>query len=156
MPVIRGLRVIRSPIHGYGVLAERDYAAGEVITEIDGVVWREGETWNDTYTLWVDEGVYLDMVDQTRWINHSCEPNAEIEGEVEADGKVWARLVAYKDVRAGEELLYDYGFPAHLAEPCACGAKTCRGWIVDEEELPRLQERLAREGRAVSGAGGSR
>ena len=137
MPALPGLRVIRSPIHGYGVVATRDFAPGELIADVDGVLWREDELHDDTYCLWMDEGVYLDMVDQTRWINHCCEPNAEIQGEV-VDGVPWARVVALRPIRAGEEITYDYGFPAHLAEPCGCGAPGCRKFIVAADELPSL------------------
>jgi uncharacterized protein len=137
MPPLAGLRVVRSSIHGYGVLATRDFAPGDVIADVDGVLRREDDLTDDTYCLWMDDGIYLDMVDQTRWINHSCEPNAEIEGEVEGDG-AWARVVAVRPIRAGEEITYDYGFPASLAEPCGCGAPTCRKFIVAVEELGAL------------------
>jgi len=142
MPRLPGLEVVRSPIHGYGVVARRDFAAGEVITSVDGVLYREKEILDDTYALWVDEGWYLDMVDQTRWVNHSCDPNTEIEAELDGRGGAWARLVALKDLRAGDELTYDYAFAAEFAEPCRCGAPTCRGWIVDADDLPRLGARL--------------
>jgi uncharacterized protein len=79
------------------------------------------------------------MVDQTRWINHSCDPNAEVEAGLEDGG--WARIVAIRPIAAGDELTYDYGFTADVAEPCACGARHCRGFIVDAEELPRLLKR---------------
>jgi SET domain-containing protein len=137
MPPIPGLRVIASRIHGYGVVACRDFAPGEIIACVDGILWREEEDRDDTYSLWLDEGWYLDMLDQTRWINHSCDPNAEIEAEVH-DGAAWARVIALRAIRAGEEITYDYAFIAELAEPCACGAATCRGLIIDLDELPRL------------------
>jgi hypothetical protein len=151
MPPIPGLRVVRSTIHGYGVLATRGFDEGEVIAEVDGVAYREAEIDDDRYALWLDDGWYLDMLDQTRWINHSCEPNAWIDGGFREDGSAWAQVIALRPIRAGEELSYDYAFHAELAEPCACGAKTCRGWIVDVDELPLLSARL-REGRAAAAA----
>jgi hypothetical protein len=141
MPHIPGLRVVRSTIDGYGVVADRPFAAGELIAEVDGYVWFDGEDVDDNYSLWLDEGVYWDMLDQTRWINHSCEPNASIEAE--ARPKPWARIVATRDIAVGEEIAYDYAFVAELAEPCRCGTKSCRGYIVDEDELPRLRELIA-------------
>ena len=138
VPVIPGIRVVRSSIHGYGVVASRRFEPGEVISQVDGIMWREEEDLDDRYSLWVDDGIYLDMVDQTRWINHSCEANAEIEADVDGQGGAWARVVALRAIETGEEITYDYGFPFDLAERCSCGAKTCRGWIVDADELPAL------------------
>jgi len=125
-------------MHGYGVVATRPISAGAIIAEVDGHLWRDEDEIDDTYSLFVEDGVYYDMLDQTRWINHSCEPNAEVEAELGADGQGEARLIALRDIVVGEEITYDYAFPAELAEPCNCGAKTCRGFIVDPDDLPRL------------------
>ena len=137
MPPLSGLRVVRSAIDGYGVVATRAFAADELLAEVDGVSWRDGESVDDKYSLWVDEGLYFDMVDQTRWINHSCDPNAKLDvGLDPASGAVYARILARRPIAAGEEIAYDYAFPAHLAEPCRCGSPRCRGLIIDEDALP--------------------
>lgn len=136
MPHLTGLRVVRSSIDGYGVIATRPFAAGELLADVDGVAWRDGDGVDDRYSLWIEDGLYFDMVDQTRWINHSCDPNAGLETGVTADGEVWAKIVALRPIVVGEELNYDYAFPAHLAEPCRCGSSRCRGQIIDEDELP--------------------
>ena len=81
MPRVPGLRVVRSSIHGYGIFATRDFEPDEVIAEVEGVLWKDGDDVDDTYSLWVKDGVYYDMVDQTRWINHSCDPNAGVDVE---------------------------------------------------------------------------
>jgi SET domain-containing protein len=141
LPRIPGLRVVRSSIHGYGVVAERAFSKGELIAEVDGIVWSEDEhDVDDTYSLWLGGGRYLDMLDQTRWINHSCEPNAEIMAESDP---AWAHIVAVQRIAPGEEITYDYAFTAEVAERCACGAPACRGWIVDPDELPRLRAMMA-------------
>jgi SET domain-containing protein len=129
MPLLHGLVVVRSGIHGYGVAATRPWAVGEVLADVDGVVWRQGEAVDDRYSLFIAPGLFFDMVDQTRWINHSCAPNAGVEKGVEPDGRVWARLVARRPLAVGDEVTYDYAFPDELAEPCTCGAATCRGQI---------------------------
>jgi uncharacterized protein len=145
VPIDSNIRVFRSPIHGYGVIAHRDFQTGEVVAEVEGVLYQEHEIDDDKYCLWVDEDFYLDMVDQTRWINHSCDPNTEIEAELDGKGGAWARVVAIRDIRAGEEITYDYGFPEELAEPCSCHTPRCAGWIVDRDELPKLIERVTSE-----------
>ena len=40
--------------------------------------------------------------------------------------------------------MYDYGFAAEVAEPCACGAKACRGVIVEDsrEEIAKLSDAM--------------
>jgi uncharacterized protein len=139
MPKLQGLRVVRSGIHGYGVVATRSFAPGDLLCDVDGVLWNGiVEDRDDTYSLWMGNNLLLDMVDQTRFINHSCEPNAEIEADI-IDGQPWARIVAIRTIAIGEEITYDYGFEADIAEPCHCGARSCRGYIVDEDELPRLR-----------------
>ena len=153
VPFDQRIRVFRSPIHGYGVIAQRDFEPNEVLAEVEGVLYRETEIEDDTYCLWVDEDYYLDMVDQTRWINHSCDPNAEIEAELDGKGGAWARVVALRPIRAGEEITYDYGFPQELAEPCSCRTQSCKGWIVDADELGELVERISRENQRLRASG---
>ena len=45
------LEVVRSRIHGYGLVARRRFAAGELICYGDGVLWRDEEEFDDTYAL---------------------------------------------------------------------------------------------------------
>lgn len=145
MPPLPGLRVVRSSIHGYGVVTTRPFAAGELIADVDGVLWRDGDDCDDTYSLWLADGVYFDMVDQTRWINHSCEPNAEVEVEFDESGVTSARIVAIRPIAAGEEITYHYAFSQEVAEPCLCRTASCNGWIVDPDELHLLLDRIAGE-----------
>lgn len=138
MPGLPGLKVIQSSIDGYGVIAERDFAEGEVLAEVDGILRHEDQEFDDTYSLLLEKGWLLDMVDQNRWINHSCDPNCEVEAEYEGPEDSWACITAIRPIRAGEEITYDYCFSAELAEPCRCGASICRGYIVDPDELSRV------------------
>ena len=145
MPYVPGIRVYRSPIHGYGLIAVNGFEAGATIADVEGVLYKEEELVDDRYCLWVDDGFYYDMVDQTRWINHSCEPNADIEAELDGKGGAWARVIALRTIQPGEEITYHYGFPLDLAEPCTCGVPSCPGWIVDPDSLPELLARNAFE-----------
>ncbi len=130
MARIPGLRVVRSKVEGYGVVASRAFRRGQVIANVEGVLWRAGERRDDRYSLILDDGVFFDMVDQTRWVNHSCEPNVVVEAGVTRNGNGWAQLQALRPIRPGDELFYDYGFPEALKEKCRCGSRKCRGWIV--------------------------
>lgn len=138
MAKIPGLKVVRSSVEGYGVITTRFRARGSVIADVDGVLWREGERRDDRYSLYLAPGVFFDMVDQTRWVNHSCEPNVVVEAGVTRAGNGWAQLQALRDVEAGEELFYDYALPVELKEPCFCRTPSCRGWIVEKPEAGML------------------
>lgn len=118
------------------MVAVKAFAEDEPISEIEGVAWRAGDDVDDRYSLWIDDGLYFDMVDQTRFINHSCDPNAWVDAGTTDDGQVWATIIALRPIAIGEEITYDYAFPPDLAEPCRCGSSTCRGLIIEEDALP--------------------
>ena len=101
-----------------------------------------------------DGGVYLfelnkryDIEGNVPWntarlINHSCDPNCETDI---IKGKIW--IIALRDIKKGEELSYDYGFEFdrdYRDHPCKCGSKKCVGYIVDEDDWPKLKRSLAR------------
>ena len=158
-----GLRVVHSSIHGYGVVTTRTFRSGEVVLHGDGVVYHAKDEFDDTYALLLpakdggpefaaevdedgdDASMFYDLVDQSRWINHSCDPNTYVDSSWDAATKTIATWwVCTRDIAAGDELTYDYAFCGHLAEACACGAPTCRGLIVDPdpEELVEVPAHL--------------
>jgi hypothetical protein len=149
MPSLDGLRVVRSAIHGYGAVATRAFNPGDIVCFGDGVLYRDDEDFDDTYALILDDDdgqtVLWDLVDQTRWFNHSCDPNTEVCSRWDPDARcIVAWWVATRAIATGEEITYDYAFTADVAEPCACGAASCRGVIIDPDpgELLRLPEHL--------------
>lgn len=146
MPQLDGLEVYRSNIHGYGVRALRAFRRGDIVIVGDGVLWREDDDFDDEYALILPpyepakdggEGkpLYYDLADQTRWINHSCMPNTEVDTKFDpATRHVTAWWFAVTDIEPGDELTYDYAFSGHLAVPCFCRTPQCRGLIVDPDE----------------------
>ena len=66
-------------------------------------------------------------------INHSCDPNCDA---FEEKGRMY--IDAIKNIKAGEELTYDYNLiveerytPAlKRMYACACGSRKCRGHIL--------------------------
>lgn len=74
-----------------------------------------------------------------RLINHSCAPNCEawVEGR-----RIF--IHSLKDINAGEELTFDYGFDVDCYEdhPCLCGKDGCVGYIVSRSQWAELEERL--------------
>jgi len=155
MPELDGLRVVMSAIHGYGVVTTRPFRKGELVCPGDGVQYREDEDFDDTYALILDgehgETVLWDLVDQTRWFNHSCDPNSEVLSRWDPEAKlIRAWWVAVRDIAVGEEITYDYAFAPEVAEPCHCGATRCRGLIVDPELVDQVPEQLRRLVRVAS------
>ena len=74
-----------------------------------------------------------------RLINHSCDPNCEVEGKVL---KLW--ISSIKDINKNEELTYDYGFSFdenYKDFPCKCGSKNCCGYIVREGSRWRIKKK---------------
>ena len=142
----RRIQTRRSGVHGKGVFAVQDLAEGEVLIEYVGEVinWQEAlrrhphdpSDPNHTFYFHVDEDHVIDAKyggNSSRWINHSCAPNCEAD---EQDGRVFIK--ALRNIRAGEELFYDYGLVIDApytkklkAEyPCWCGAPNCRGTLL--------------------------
>ncbi|MEM9489207.1 MAG: SET domain-containing protein-lysine N-methyltransferase [Myxococcota bacterium] len=151
MPPLNGIKVVRSNIHGYGIVALRPIREGHTIVYGDGIVYSEDEDFDDTYSLllrYADEEteepqLLLDLTDQTRWINHSCDPNTEVDAFWDPDTEqAYCWWIALRDIEPGEELTYDYAFAAALAEPCFCSSSGCRGLIVDEDEISDVPSHL--------------
>lgn len=155
---LEGLEVVRSRIHGYGMVAQRRFAAGERVCYGDGVLWRDDEEFDDTYALILHtddvavgeaaepgevRALFWDLADQSRWLNHSCDPNSVVEAKwVPSRQTVIAWWTAVRDIEIGDEVTYDYAFAASVAEPCHCGAASCRGVIVDPAEADQIAAEL--------------
>ena len=85
----------------------------------------------------IDAGV---KGNDARFINHSCNPNCETVIE---NSRVF--IDAIRNIKPGEELGYEYQLtwettdePAELAlYACRCGAKRCRGTMLDKEPLDK-------------------
>ena len=74
------------------------------------------------------------------YVNHSCEPNCEVEDEGD---KLF--LHSAKDIKKDEEITFDYdcAFDVEIVEEgCKCGSPNCRGCIVNEEDIDKLKDIL--------------
>ena len=58
----------------------------------------------------------------------SCAPNAELQ-RWSVEGFTRIGIFATRDIRRGEEVVYDYQFFSAEETKCACGAPTCRGFL---------------------------
>lgn len=128
---------------GKSLFATRVFAAGDIIWELQGKMW----DWDDVSLenvncIQIGPRTYLmDGSGLQDFLNHSCDPSAGIRitgTEV--------TLVAIRDIRAGEEVTFDYSTTVdedfYTLKNCRCGSPTCRGTIRDFKHLPRdLQEK---------------
>ncbi len=142
-----------SPIHGTGVYAVKPIKKGTRIIEYLGERISHGEADARYETKGEDDGhTFLFIAsnrtvidagvngNDARFINHHCNPNCETVIE---NSRVF--IDAIRDIKPGEELGYDYQLtwestddPAELAlYECRCGAKKCRGTMLDREPLDK-------------------
>jgi SET domain-containing protein len=78
---------------------------------------------------------------ESRFINHSCNPNCE--AVIEDGRRIY--IEALQDIPVGEELVYDYQYERmddHTANDerfyaCKCGAPGCRGTILAPKKKPQ-------------------
>jgi uncharacterized protein len=138
-----------SPIHGMGGFARVDIPAGARVIEYVGEKITKQESLarceqNNEYIFALDDEHDLDgqvSWNPARFLNHSCEPNCEARLE---GGCIW--VIAIREIRAGEELTFNYGYDlADYAEhPCGCGAPGCVGYIVAEEFFDHVRRQKRR------------
>ena len=94
------------------------------------------------HTVQVEEPLYLASHGPDEgpdFINHSCEPNAGLDGQV--------AIVAMHRIQPGDEVTIDYamcdGSPYDEFD-CGCGSAICRGRVTGEDwRNPTLWERYA-------------
>ena len=135
-----------SAVHGKGVFATRQLAAGERVIEYVGEVISMAQAIarhphdpsnpDHTFYFHLDDGRVIDALhggNDSKWINHSCRPNCVPD---EDRGRIF--ILTRRLVFKGEELTFDYGLVSD--EPVSealkaryafrCGAKKCRGTML--------------------------
>lgn len=144
---------------GYRVIARTAIQANELLVVwggeiVNGVQLTHFTPTQQKRSIQVEDDLYLipSRVGPADYINHSCEPNAGLSGQI--------CLVALRNIESGEEICFDYamsdGSPYDEFE-CSCNAPTCRGYITGNDwrnpELwrkyegyfsPYLQRRISR------------
>jgi hypothetical protein len=134
-----------APHKGRGSVAEEPIAAREVVAAFGGHCVSRAElnrlpVGQQVRSLQIDDDLYMAGAPEPEpadFINHSCEPNCVLNGNVV--------LVALRDIRVGEELTYDYATSDgsdYDEFECACGSAMCRGKVSGNDwMLPELQLR---------------
>ena len=122
-----------SPIHGLGRFATANIVKDDIVFVIGGTAKRPSESgWYKG--LLIDEDLVLDLPEGSEYeafINHSCEPNVYIDGQIV--------FRALRDIQAGEFITVDYGTFMLTKNPyiqdCKCGSDNCRGTVTGKDYL---------------------
>jgi uncharacterized protein len=152
-PINEWLEARGSSIHGLGVFARRDIPKGTRMIEYTGEKVTNAEAdrrYDDdsmarhhTFLFILNSRTCVDAAwngNAARFINHSCDPNAEAVIE---RGHIW--IDAVRKIPAGEEITYDYQYEEeddYTEEDlrfyvCRCGSPNCRGTIVNTRKTLR-------------------
>ncbi|KAG7346823.1 glutamine amidotransferases class-II [Nitzschia inconspicua] len=145
VPIEQRLVPKRSHIHGWGLFTKIDLPKDAMIVEYMGETIRQSvaDQREKAYEVSGEGSCYmfrLDMhriVDATkigcmaRFMNHCCQPNAyakiiSVDTETGPEKKIM--IFALNDIKAGEEITYDYKFQVEDGSlKCTCGAPNCIG-----------------------------
>ena len=149
-------KIKKSNIDKRGLCASKNISTGSRIIEYIGKIISNKEVdknpkfdnTKDIYLFDINNRLSLDgdyKWNTARLINHSCNPNCEVEGK---GSKLW--ITAIKDIKKDEELSYDYGFSYdsdYKQFPCKCRSKNCVGYIVREGSRWRINKKFKKSQR---------
>ncbi|KFY64717.1 hypothetical protein V496_03080 [Pseudogymnoascus sp. VKM F-4515 (FW-2607)] len=144
--------VIKTEKKGYGLRADTDLAAHDFIFEYIGEVVNE-PTLRRRMRQYDEEGIkhfYFmsltksEFVDATtkgnlgRFCNHSCNPNCYVDKWVVGD-KLRMGIFAERNIKAGEELVFNYNVDRYGADPqpCYCAEPNCTGFLGGKTQTER-------------------
>jgi hypothetical protein len=131
---------------GFGVFVCEPVKAGEILVVWGGYIVTEEQLAlilpeARNVVIQVEENLYQVTYPggQAEWINHSCEPNAGMRGQI--------TLVAMRNIFPGEEVCMDYAMTdgnSYGEFECKCGSPLCRKHITGNDWRDRtLWERYA-------------
>lgn len=152
--------VRHSRVHGNGVFALRrirkgtniiEYLGERVSPELADARYESKDPKDGhTFLFAVDSKTVIDAgVDgnDARFVNHGCDPNCQT---VQTDARIF--IEALRTIRPGEELAYDYRIKRDADDPadidivfrCLCGAKNCRGTMLEAPSKKRGKKPTAK------------
>jgi len=141
--------VIRpSRIHAAGVFTTASIRKGSRVVEYLGprLSPEEANRLYDgaprTYLYGLEDGkTVIDGEGMGAYLNHSCDPNCEVD---EIKNRVW--ILAIRNIAAGEELLWDYNlYDDDDPAPCHCGSPKCRGTMYSREWMAKLRRKAKKK-----------
>lgn len=127
----------KSSVAGTGLFTSKDIKKGDVAFVMKGPKIKfhpknREESMSTPNIVGLDKDLYIEPISPYVFINHHCEANLAVN----EDG---VSYVALRDIRAGEELTFDYSISEYSdwEMPCSCGSKNCRRTIKSVDELPK-------------------
>jgi uncharacterized protein len=147
------VEVRHSRIHGYGVFALRRIRKGSTVIEYlgDRVSHVQADARyadkdpkdGHTFLFTVDAKTVIDAGvngNEARFVNHGCDPNCQT---INTNRRIF--IEALRTIQPGEELAYDYQIGRDDDDPadvdavfaCRCGAKSCRGSMLEAPKKKR-------------------
>lgn len=156
-------KIKKSKVHGIGIIATKNIQKNTKIIQYigDKISKKEGDKRSaeriKKYLNKKNEGsVYIfelnkkfdidgsPMYNKARFINHSCEPNCEVDI---IKNEIW--ITSIKNIKKDQELNYDYGYPFdkddYKDHICKCGSKKCIGYIISQDDWPKYKKFLKNE-----------
>ena len=156
-------KIKKSKIHGTGVIATVDIKKDIKIIQYIGekVSKKEGDRRSaerikkylnkknegSVYVFELNSKYDIDgspKYNKARFINHSCNPNCEVDI---IKNQIW--ISSIKNIKKGEELFYDYGYPFDKDDyhdhPCKCKSKKCIGYIIAHDDWIKYKNFLQKK-----------
>ncbi|WVF70177.1 hypothetical protein IAT40_004965 [Kwoniella sp. CBS 6097] len=171
-----GYKVVHTGARGFGIVLIEDVSEGEFVIDYRGEVISmemfmdriqdEYKGTKNFYALEYDQDEVIDAGmrgNDARFINHGCAPNLEVR-KYQTLGDGWEEyevgMWALRDIKAGEELFYDYNFESfgvaaqsdELRTKCCCGAPNCVGFLgrkAGEKSAKELAAEMAAQVKAA-------
>lgn len=144
--------VIQTEKKGYGLRADVEMHAHDFVFEYIGEVINEShfrrrmiqydeEGIKHFYFMSLSKGEFVDATKKGnlgRFCNHSCNPNCYVDKWVVGD-KLRMGIFAERNIKAGEELVFNYNVDRYGAnpQPCYCGEPNCTGFIGGKTQTER-------------------
>ncbi|MFC1647082.1 SET domain-containing protein [Patescibacteria group bacterium] len=137
------LEVKFSPYGGKGSFAPIDIKSSDMILTFKGELVTRDEinrrinhgVENLDDPLQVGDEMFIDLHEQSLFINHSCDPNSALKRLVD--------LYAIKNIKKGKEVTFDYsasvGVDVEWEMNCNCGSNNCRKQIGNVSTIPKNQ-----------------
>jgi SET domain-containing protein len=143
-----------SRIHSVGVFTTAPVRKGARVVEYAGprITPEEADRLYDgaprTYLYGLEDGkTVIDGEGLGAYLNHSCDPNCEID---EIKNRAW--IFALRDITAGEELLWDYNlYDDEDPAPCHCGSPKCRGTMYSKEWMAKMRRKARKKSKKQAG-----
>jgi SET domain-containing protein len=146
-----------SRIHSVGVFTTTPVRKGARVVEYSGtrITPEEADRLYEgaprTYLYGLEDGkTVIDGYGIGAYLNHSCDPNCEVD---EIKNRVW--ILALRNIAPGEELVWDYNlYDDEDPAPCYCGSPKCRGTMYSREWLAKLRRKArSKQAREQAAAG---